>query len=290
VDRQQLGEFLRSRRERLRPEDVGLIGGGRRRTPGLRRDEVALLANMSTDYYERIEQGRGPQPSEAMLGGIARALRLTLEERDHLYLLGGRQAPPAHVPASWADPGLMTILDALAPTVPALITDELSAVVAQNAMNVALLGPLADRGAQEGNFLWHWFTDPAYSVLYAENDRRALGRTYVAELRAGMARRQGDRAALALVDRLLEASEEFRELWALQEVAAANRSTRKVLQHPVVGRLDCLCDVVVSPPSGQRLVLFRGSPGTDAAEKLALLSVIGSQDLAAEAPRAQQGS
>lgn len=281
MDRNDLADFLRTRREHLRPEDVGLIGGGRRRTPGLRRDEVALLANMSTDYYERLEQGRGPQPSEAMLGGIARALRLTLEERDHLYLLGGRQPPPAHVPASWADPGLMTILDALAPTVPALITDDLAVVVAQNAMNVALLGPLANRGPRDGSFIWHWFTDPAYLELYAENDRRALSRGYVAELRSGVTRRQ-DAEARAIVQALAEASAEFRELWALHEVAPANRSTRKLLQHPVVGRLDCQCDVVVSPPSGQRLVLFRGSPGTDAAERLALLAVVGTQELAPE--------
>ncbi|MGI3783735.1 MAG: helix-turn-helix domain-containing protein, partial [Janthinobacterium lividum] len=95
MDRPALGDFLRSRRERLRPEDVGLVPGPRRRTPGLRRDEVALLAAMSTDYYERIEQARGPQPSPAMLGAIARALRLTRDERDHVYVLAGHLPPAA---------------------------------------------------------------------------------------------------------------------------------------------------------------------------------------------------
>ena len=278
MDRQALGAFVRDRREHLRPDDVGLVGGGRRRTPGLRRDEVALLAAMSTDYYERIEQGRGPQPSAAMLGAIARALRLSLEERDHLYLLGGHRPPAAHVALGYADPGLMTILDALAPTVPALITDDLSTVVAQNPLNTALLGRLAGGDGHAANFTWHWFTDPLYRELYAENDREALGRGYVAELRVGAVRRGMDAAAIALITDLERVSAEFRDLWARQEVAVAS-STRKVLQHPRVGRLDCRCDVVVSPPSGQRIVLFRGSPGTGTAERLAMLRVLGVQDL-----------
>ena len=278
VHRKQLGEFLRTRREQLRPEDVGMVGGGRRRTPGLRRDEVAMLANMSTDYYERIEQGRGPHPSPTMLGAIARALRFTAEERDHLYVLGGRQPPPPHQHAGWADPGLMTILDALAPTVPALVADDLNGVIAQNAMNTALLGRVAGAGALEANFTWHWFTDATYRDLYEHNDRWALSRGYVADLRAGVARRGDDPVARHLVGALTDASEEFRQAWALHEVATM-QSARKILQHPRVGRLDCQCDVVVSPPSGQRLVLFRATPGTDTAERLALLAVIGVQDL-----------
>ena len=257
-----------------------MVAGARRRTPGLRRDEVALLANMSTDYYERIEQGRGPQPSPTMLSAIARALRFTAEERDHLYLLAGRPPPAAHVTGSWVDPGLMTILDALAPTVPALVADDLSTVLAQNPMNRALLGSLSETGGLPGNFTWHWFTDPRYRELYADNDRWELSRGYVADLRAAVARRGNDAPARQLVDALTEASAEFRRAWALHEVAAI-QSTRKVLQHPRVGRLDCQCDVVVSPPSGQRLVLFRATPGTDAAERLALLAVIGTQSLTA---------
>lgn len=278
MDRHALGSFLRTRRERLRPADVGLVGGGRRRTPGLRRDEVALLASMSTDYYERIEQGRGPQPSPSMLGAIARALRLSLDERDHVYLLGGHEPPAPHTALGYADPGLMTILDALAPTVPALVADDLETVVAQNPLCVALLGPLAGAEGLASNFLWRWFTDPHYRVLYAENDREALGRGHVADLRAAAVRRGTDRAARTLIDSLSAASAEFTALWALQEVAV-KRSTRKVLRHESVGRLDLDCDVVVSPPSGQHLVLFRGRPGTDAGERLAMLRVLGTQDL-----------
>jgi transcriptional regulator with XRE-family HTH domain len=99
MDPHELGVFLRHRRERLRPADVGLVPGPRRRVPGLRRDEVAVLADMSTDYYERIEQGRGPRPSPPMLGAICRALRLSLDERDHVHLLAGH-APPTGTPPS----------------------------------------------------------------------------------------------------------------------------------------------------------------------------------------------
>lgn len=276
-----MAEFLRSRRERLRPADVGLVVGERRRTPGLRRDEVALLAAMSTDYYERIEQARGSLPSPPMLGAIARALRLTLDERDHVYLLAGHLPPVAYVALGYADPGLMTILDALAPTVPAMVTDDLTVVVAQNPLNVALLGRLAGTGALQSSFVWRWFTDEAYRRLYAENDREQLGSGYVADLRAAAARRGGaDLALRSIVDALSEASAEFSELWAMHDVAV-KRVTRKVLQHERVGRLDLECDVVVSPPSGQHLVLFRARPGTDTAERLAMLAVLGTQEFPA---------
>ncbi|BDI21450.1 helix-turn-helix transcriptional regulator [Herbiconiux sp. L3-i23] len=278
----QLGEFLRTRRDHLLPRDVGLTVGPRRRTPGLRRDEVAMLANMSSDYYERIEQGRGPQPSPAMLGAIARALRLDLTERDHIYTLGGHPVPEPNVALGYADPGLMTVLDALAPRVPALIADDLHNVVGQNPLNIALLGQLVGEPGFRSNFVWHWFLDPVYAELYAPNDREQLSRTYAAELRGASARRPDDADAAGLIDELRSNSADFERAWALNEVTTSV-TTRKVLQHPLVGLLDCHCDIVVSPPSGQRLVLFRGTPGTDTSERLAMLQVLGTQELAAGA-------
>lgn len=277
---QQLGEFLRARREKLQPRDVGLTAGPRRRTPGLRRDEVALLATMSTDYYERIEQGRGPQPSPAMLDAIARAMRLTLVERDHVYVLAGHPEPDPQVTLGYADPGLMTVLDALAASVPALIADDLHHVVGQNPLNVALLGQLVGQAGLRSNFLWHWFLNPDYAELYAPNDRELLGRTYVAELRAAVSRRPTDPSAVGLLAELAR-SDDFVRLWELNEVAGPTR-TRKLLQHPQVGLLDCECDVVLSPPSQQRLVLFRGTPGTDTAEKFEMLRVVGTQQLSSD--------
>lgn len=275
---QQLGEFLRARRDRLLPPEVGLSTGPRRRAPGLRRGEVAMLANMSSDYYERIEQGRGPQPSLAMLGSIARALRLKLTERDHIYALAGYPAPLANVTLGYADPGLMTVLDALAPRVPALIADELHNVVGQNPLNVALLGQLVGEPGFQSNFLWHWYLDPAYEKLYGPNDRELLSRNYAAELRAAAGRLPREAEVEALITELRTNSANFARLWDLNEVATAT-ATRKVLHHPLVGLLDCECDVVISPPSQQRLVLFRGTPGTDTSERLAMLQVIGTQHL-----------
>lgn len=274
----QLGEFLRTRRDRLIPADVGLTAGPRRRTPGLRRDEVAMLANMSSDYYERIEQGRGPQPSPAMLGSIARALRLTLTERDHVYTLAGHTPPESNVSLGYADPGLMTVLDALAPRIPALIADDLHNVVGQNPLNVALLGQLVGQPGLQSNFVWHWFVDPDYASLYAPNDRELLSRRYAAELRLATARRPDDRTAETLIDELRANSSEFARIWQLNDVTASTK-TRKLLQHPLVGLLDCECDVVISPPSQQRLVLFRGTPGTDTSERLEMLQVLGTQHL-----------
>lgn len=275
MDKNELGAFLRSRREQLQPADVGLIAGGRRRAPGLRRDEVAVLADMSTDYYERIEQGRGPRPSREMLGAIARALRLTLDERDHVYLLSGQAPPARHTSLGYADPGLMCVLDAVAPSVPALINNDVHDVIAQNPLNVALLGPLTERGLT-GNFLWRWFTDPELRARYDPSQHEPLAREYVADLRATHGRRGADPDVRAVVDGLSGASEEFRAVWARQEVAI-RRTTSKTLHHPEVGRLDLQCDAVLSPPTGQRLILFRPQPGTGTAERLALLRVVGAQ-------------
>ncbi|BEP13377.1 helix-turn-helix transcriptional regulator [Acidothermaceae bacterium B102] len=275
--RDDLGVFLRHRREQLQPSDVGLIPGGRRRATGLRRDEIALLADMSTDYYERIEQGRGPRPSVAMLGAIARALRLTLDERDHVYRLAGHSPPARHQSFGYADAGLMLVLDAVAATVPALISDDLHNLVAQNPLNVALLGPIAQATGRQHNFLWRWFTDDGLRSRYRADQHEALGREYVADLRATLGQRQSDPAATTLVAELHAASPEFTAIWDRQEVAV-RRTTRKLLQHPDVGPLDLQCDVVLSPPSGQRLVLFRPQPGTGTAERLEMLRVLGVQD------------
>lgn len=275
-EQRELGAFLRTRREALRSSDVGMVAGGRRRTPGLRRDEVALLADMSTDYYERVEQGRGPRPSRTMLGAICRALRLALDERDHVYLLSGQTPPERHQSLGYADPGLMCVLDALAESVPALISNDVHDIVAQNPLNTALLGRLAAAPGLESNFLWRWFTDTDLRSRYLIDQHDSLGREYVADLRATTGRRGTDPAVRMLIAGLSAVSVEFRTIWARQEVTV-RRTTRKVLTHPEVGRLSLQCDVVLSPPSGQRLVIFRPQPATGTAERLDMLRVVGTQ-------------
>ena len=266
MDRDGLADFLRRRREALRPEDVGLSAGPRRRTAGLRREEVAALASMSTDFYTRLEQRRGSRPSEPMVASIARALRLTQDERDHLFQLAGHVAPPRGHRSTHVSPALMRVLDRL--DTPAQVTDDLGTVLRQNALAEALLGALTGR-----NVIAEWFTDPAARERYPEADHAANSRSYVAHLRA-VHGRGDDAEAYALVDRLRR-NPEFEALWDPYEVALRT-DTRKRIQHPLVGVMTLDCQILTSENQLERLVVFTATPGSEDAERLALLSVVGS--------------
>jgi transcriptional regulator with XRE-family HTH domain len=183
MNRAGVAEFLRTRRDALRPADVGLTPGPRRRAPGLRRDEVAALVGMSTDYYVRLEQARGPQPSEQMLAAIARALRLTLDERDYLFRLAGRTAPARTPLDGHVAPQLMRVLDRLTDT-PALILTAALETLAQNDLAVALLGDHAQYAGIARSSVYRWFTDPAERAVYPAEDRDRQSRAQVASLRA----------------------------------------------------------------------------------------------------------
>ncbi|MFI8215779.1 helix-turn-helix transcriptional regulator [Streptomyces sp. NPDC085932] len=277
MNHNDLGSFLRARREALRPADVGLVAGGRRRTPGLRRSEVALLANISVDYYERLEQSRNAHPSQAMLASLAGALRLSVDERDHLYRLAGYAPPSRGGAGRYVDPAMMFLLDALT-TVPAHVIDDLSTMLAQNRLSQALLGSWPLGEAREGNVIWRWFTDPASRALNVAEEHEAIGRGYAADLRVAAAGRGGDAVADRLVADLLTASEEFSGYWQEMTVTPL-RSTRKLLIHPHVGELDVQCDVVLSSITGHRMVVFRPQPGSDAAERFTFLQVVAGQNL-----------
>ncbi|MEU1412583.1 helix-turn-helix transcriptional regulator [Streptomyces sp. NPDC005731] len=276
TDRIQLGDFLRRRRAALRPEDLGLAPGTRRRTPGLRRDEVAAMANMSTAYYESLEQARGPQPSASMLAGIATALRLTPDERHHLYLLAGQAPPTPAEPPDYIDPGLSYTMDAVATTTPASICDDLSNVVAQNPLNLALLGSFTDRPGRQRNLTWQWFTSAHWrSVLRSASaqEEEATSLSYVADLRATVAQRGHDPAAATLVSDLREASAEFDEMWNQHRVSTLHCSTKVVFnQH--VGHLDLDCVVLASPLSRQRLLMLQPVPGTETTDRLNRLQLL----------------
>ncbi|MFD0787550.1 helix-turn-helix domain-containing protein, partial [Micromonospora azadirachtae] len=165
MDRAQLAHFLRTRREALQPEDVGLPRGPRRRTGGLRREEVASLSGMSTDYYSRLEQQRGPRPSEQMLAALARGLRLSLAERDHLFQLGGHAAPHRTVRADHVNPGMMRILDRIQDT-PAMVVNHLGETLAQTPPAVALLGDETRHTGLARSLHHRWYTDPDTRRLY----------------------------------------------------------------------------------------------------------------------------
>ncbi|GAA1266571.1 DNA-binding protein [Planotetraspora silvatica] len=270
-----VGSFLRARREALRPADVGLVPGGRRRTPGLRRSEVALLADVSVDYYERLEQSRNAKPSKALLASLARALRLSVDERDYLYELAGHPPPRTGATGGYVDPAMMFLLDALT-TVPAHIVDDLATVLAQNRLSRALIGPWAHGDERAGNVTWRWFTDPTSRALNVPEEHEAIGRGYAADLRAAGAHRGQDAVSDRLIADLIEASEEFCRYWDDMEVIPL-RSTRKTLIHPQAGQLDVQCDFVLSSTTGQRLVIFRPQPGSATAENFEFLDVLGQQ-------------
>jgi transcriptional regulator with XRE-family HTH domain len=191
MDRPALADLLRSRRTRLTPADVGLPPGARRRTPGLRRDEVAALAAISTDYYTRLEQQRGPHPSAAVLAAVARALRMTDDERDHLFHLAGQSPPLRHVTSAHVSPGVLHVLDRLTDS-PAFVVNDLGEVVVQNPMSIALMGDHASRPGRQRCFTWRWFTDPDARSRTPEADWSTHSRTHVADLRATFGRRGSD--------------------------------------------------------------------------------------------------
>jgi transcriptional regulator with XRE-family HTH domain len=277
VDRPALADLLRNRRERLQPADVGLHEGRRRRTPGLRRDEVAALAAISTDYYTRLEQQRGPHPSPAVLGSLARALRLTEDERDHLFHLAGQPAPVRHTSGVHVSPGMLYLLDRLVDT-PALVVDDLGAAVMQNRMSKLVSGDHTHRTGRDRIAAWRWFVDPRTRARFPEEDWATHSRTNTADLRATFGRRGGDPDVASLVADLLAASPEFAALWAEHEVAVRRSDAKRVI-HPEVGLLDLLCEHLTSDVSGYSLIVLHPRPGTDCRDKLELLSVIGTQDL-----------
>ena len=276
VDRAGLADFLRRRRELLRPADVGLPAGLRRRTPGLRRDEVAQLAGMSTDYYSRLEQGRGSLPSASILAAIARALRVSLDERDHLFHLAGI-SPPARHAQRHIDAGLSRLADHLV-TVPVCICTDLDEVLWQNDLGQVVMGDLEHGSSRERNFTWRWFTDPATRALFPREDWAHQSQAHVSDLRATYSRRGGDSDVTALVNELLEVSGEFTALWERHEVSV-RRYDRKRLLHPQVGLLQLTCQVLLTPNDDLMLLAMFPTEGTDAQEKLDLLRVIGRQDL-----------
>ncbi len=164
IDRTGLAEFLRRRREALQPEDDGLPRGQRRRTSGLRREEVALLCHISTDYYSRLERERGPHPSEQMIASIAQGLHLSIDERDHRFRLSGQNPPARGAVSEHISPGLLRIFDRLHDT-PAEIVTELGETLRQTALGVALTGDLTSYSGPARSIGYRWFTDPATRQL-----------------------------------------------------------------------------------------------------------------------------
>lgn len=275
MDRDALAEFLRRRREAMKPADVGLPTGVRpRRTAGLRREEVAQLTGMSVDYYGRLEQSRSTQPSTQMLRAMARALRLTEDETDHLYRLAGHAVPDRSAASLHVRPTLLFLLDQMRDAA-AFVVSDTYIVLAQNPLAKLLMGDHMPVGTGlESSIAWQWFTDPGARDNVPAADHDVHSQITVADLRAAWARRRNDADMRELVGALLEHSPEFAELWARHEVAV-RRMQRKTFRTKV-GAITLDCEVLGTADS-QHLVVLTPPPGSSAQDDLRLLAVIGDQ-------------
>lgn len=275
MDRALLADFLRARREALQPEDVGLPRGVRRRTGGLRREEVAALAGMSADYYGRIEQQRGPAPSERMLGALARALRLNLSERDHLFALGGLSTPRRRVLRDdHVGPTMMRVVAGLS-DVPAVVLSRFGEALLQTRPAIALLGDLTQYSGLSRYLVHRWFTgDPRTRGLYPVEDHPIRGRVFAAEIREAYTADPTGRAG-EIVAALLEASSEFANIWRLHEVGVTHHHDLKRYLHPELGELKLYAEMLLDPEQYQTLLVFSAEPGSPSHDKLALLAAVG---------------
>jgi transcriptional regulator with XRE-family HTH domain len=267
--RAELADFLRTRRADLQPEDVGLPNGGRRRTPGLRREEVALLAGVGTTWYTWLEQGRDVRASLEVLEALARALRLTPAQRTHLVLLGrGEEPPPADLPAERVSPTLRRLIGNLGPN-PAFILGRRWDYLAWNPATTALLGDLGSVPRAARNHVWLTFTDPARREMFTDWERSYP--LVVAKFRADSARHLGDPAFEELIGALRRSSPEFAKAWKRHEVAEGSAG-RKELRHPEAGIL-AFEHAVFHPSEApeQRLILYSPLPDHDTPAKLARL-------------------
>jgi transcriptional regulator with XRE-family HTH domain len=278
IDRPALADFLRRRRTGLQPEDVGLARGPRRRTEGLRREEVAALCHMSVDYYARLERGTGPHPSEQMVSAIAQGLHLSLDERDHVFRLAGHRPPVRGADGEHVAPGLLRVLDRLEDT-PAEIVTELGETLRQSPLGAALLGDASRRTGPSRSLGYRWFTDEEARVAYPEEEQHQLSRLYASGLRELVALRGPGSRAAELVE-LLRHDERFRAVWVVHEVGLRPPPVKRFL-HPVVGTLELSCQTLVDPDQSHRLLVYTAEPGSESHEALQLLAVVGGEPFAA---------
>ncbi|MGW1077885.1 helix-turn-helix domain-containing protein [Streptomyces sp. NPDC002537] len=295
----ELGDFLRTRRARLQPEDVGLVAyGARRRVPGLRREELALLAGVSVAYYTRLEQGQSGNASDGVLDALARALRLTPDEHAHLRNLArpGRGVPrPAAGRAGSAGPGVRQLVAAMA--VPALVLDARYDVLAWNPQAHALLAGHLDpdgpgRPEERPNTQRLLFLDPHARELYPRWEEEA--RRAVSSLRVAAGEYPDDRALAELVGELSMRSPEFAELWARHPVRSCTSGVKE-FHHPLVGRMSLSFEMMRLPDTGgQGLLALSAEPGSPSEAALGLLTTADGpalgerRDCPATEPRSRQ--
>lgn len=278
MQRDELANCLRAWRHRLEPGDLGLPAGGRRRAPGLRREEVAQLTGVSVDYLARLEQGRATRPSPQVLDALARTLRLTDAERGHLYRVAGQALPADGHMNRYVTPSVQRILDRLTDT-PVIVLDAAGHIVAWNAMATALLGDFSVMSERERNIPWRFFTGGPSAVVRDEAEEQAAAADFVADLHDALGRHPRDPLLRNLVADLRAASERFEALWQ-QHPVAQQAAGRKTINRPLVGPVTLDCDVLRVTGSDLELIVYTAEPGTPAASALAMISTLGLRSFA----------
>lgn len=279
VDEWDFGRTVRRWRDRVTPDSVGLAGGGRRRAAGLRREELAGLAGISVDYLTRLEQGRSSSPSAQVVEALARALRVSDTEREHLFRLAGQIAPGHGVIASRITPSVQRLLDRLSNT-PVVVYDAMFDLLLANAPYDALMGPTAALRGKERNAVWRNLVGSGNRAVQSPAERAAFEATLVADLHFTAARYPDEHRLRRLIDDLGAASPRFVELWNTGEaLAPAAPERRKTIAHPSVGDIVLDCDTLVVAGDDLRIMVYTAEPGSTDAERLALAIVLGTQTL-----------
>ncbi|MFF1923576.1 helix-turn-helix transcriptional regulator [Streptomyces sp. NPDC058221] len=271
----EFGHTVRRWRDRVSPEAAGLPVGGHRRAAGLRREELALLAGISVDYVTRLEQGRAVNPSEQVVEALGRALRLSGAEREHLFHVAGLMPPGRGTVPAYITPSVQRMLDRLTGT-PVAVSDATWTLLLANPMYVALMGEY--RG-NERNAVWRHFLGSGSRVRHTKESLEALESAQVSGLRATASRYPADQRLRRLVAEMRANSERFAELWDSGTVGR-HEASRKTIDHPQVGALTLDCDVLSVAGSDLRIMIYTAEPGTEDAERLELLAVVGTQKLA----------
>ncbi|MGK3945239.1 helix-turn-helix transcriptional regulator [Streptomyces caeruleatus] len=275
----EFAQLIRAWRSRVRPADVGLAPGLNRRTPGLRREELALTAGVSVDYIVRLEQGRARNPSAQLLTSLARALRLNDEEREHLFRVAGVALPSAgHVPRH-ITPTAQRMVDRFRnlPVAVAMHT-AIYEVVLWNPLWATLFGDPSGQTRLERNVAWRYFTDRAHPVTHTPEDEETYARDLVGHLRKAVSRYPDDPDLSQLITRLTRASPEFSRRWREGTVGEL-RTSRKTLHTALAGDIVVDCDTLTGGPGDQTIVIMTAAPGSEDEHKLDLLRVIGLQQL-----------
>ncbi|WP_276799896.1 helix-turn-helix transcriptional regulator [Cellulomonas iranensis] len=273
----EFASVLRAWRERVTPADVGMPAGAGRRAPGLRREELAALAGVSVDYVVRLEQGRATHPSPSLLGALALALRLTEEERDHLYRSAGAAPPSPAVVPRHVTPGVQRIVDRLG-DVPIAVFSATFDILLWNPLWAALSGDPSRFRGLERNLAWRHFVHGHAGVEFDEEHEAQFSSDLAAELRLATGRYPLDTTIASLVERLRATSAAFERHWSETRIAR-HASSRKTFTRSAVGPITLDCDVLSVPGSDLRIVVYTVAPGSADAATLELLRVTGLQSL-----------